>query len=162
LLPCDKNNCHDSQIRSRPRGESENGNLSGLVLAKDIAASVPTLNLLTELTPASLSRSVRIMPHTQADLRKAHHGVRKLLREIARLRRQRKDIRRRKRQGGSVTIEMLRHVLKEAVEHRRRIRAQLARSQASNAELAPTTFEPQVLISEPMGEFALAADIGDG
>jgi hypothetical protein len=99
------------------------------------------------------------MPHTQADLRKAHHEVRKLLREIARLRRQRKDIRRRKRQGGSVTIEMLRHVLKEAVEHRRRIRGQLARSQASNAELAPTTFEPQVPIFQPMGEFALAADI---
>jgi hypothetical protein len=98
------------------------------------------------------------MPHTQADLHKAHHEVRKVLGEIARFRRRRKDISRRKRQGGSVTIEVLRHVLKEAVEHRRTIRAQLARFHAAfNAESA-SDIEREAFISEPMDGFAAGAD----
>jgi hypothetical protein len=97
------------------------------------------------------------MPHTQADLRNAHHEVRKVLSEIARLKRQRESISRRKRQSGNQpTFLALQRHLRQAIERRRTIRAALAATTTAELEVR---IVPQDLISAPVAEFAPEAAV---
>ncbi len=92
------------------------------------------------------------MPHAQADLRNAHHEVRKVLGEIARLNWQRERISRRKRHpGNQATFLALQRHLREAIERRRTIRAALAASTTAEWEVR---IVPQDLISAPVADLA--------